>query len=77
MFGLRRKWKFGLMVSILLAVAGGITMVSISNCSKVNPEHSAKVDSIEIQRLIALDKGTIPVEAFFKNPEKTADRICA
>ena len=75
MFGLRRKWKFGLMVSILLAVAGGITMVSISNCSKANPEHSAKVDSIEIQRLIALDKGTIPVEAFFKNPEKTAFTI--
>lgn len=75
MFGLRRKWKFGLMVSILLAIAGGITMVSISNCSKANPEHSAKVDSIEIQRLIALDKGTIPVEAFFKNPEKTAFTI--
>ena len=75
MFGLRRKWKFGLIVSILLAVAGGITMVSISNCSKANPENAAKVDSIEIQRLIALDKGTIPVEAFFKNPEKTAFTI--
>src|SRR5688572_5712525 len=32
-------------------------------------------DSTQIAQLIALDNGTIPVETFFKNPERTGYRI--
>ena len=67
-FGSKKLLGFGLFIALL--IAGSISVLSIARCSPDEP-HQVINDSIEINRLIALDKGKIPVESFFKNPEKT------
>lgn len=74
MTGFNRKNKFGVFFIFILLLAGSVVFFGISNCT--NAKNPIVVnDSIQIQNCISYDRGSIPVEAFFENPEKTAFTI--
>src|SRR5438105_3440946 len=57
--------------SLLFAISAFLLIITSSQCKPAADRHSIN-DSAQIASLIKLDCGVIPVENFFKNPEKTA-----
>ncbi|MFI5170847.1 MAG: S9 family peptidase [Chitinophagales bacterium] len=62
---------FGFIGGLFLGMVGFVMMVTSSNCKETAFSRTID-DSAQIVALIKLDRGKIPVEDFFKNPEKTA-----
>lgn len=57
--------------SLVLLIAGFLIITTGTDCKSKSSETIVN-DSIRIAELMLLDNGEIPVENFFKNPEKTA-----
>ena len=63
--------KLGKVSSVLLLLTGFLIITTGTDCSS-NKSEAIVSDSVRIAELMLLDNGKIPVEDFFKNPEKTA-----
>ncbi len=71
---MNRLKTFGTVSGIFLLISGFLFVTTGADCNRMKPT-AVVSDSLQIAQLILLDNGKIPVEDFFKNPEKTSFSI--